>query len=88
MGLLGSSYEDKIRMQIRDYFDQLVQKTIKEAGDTDYLILCLEVDAAINAFYESMLEQSVQENLSDKLGVDFDTILEEEFNRAKREYFK
>ena len=90
MGLFDffKSDEEKVRSKIRKGFDGCVRTAVKSAGTNDSFMLGIMVQAAIADFYKSMKDHPAIWMLCNKLGVDYDTILEEECRRALNKYLK
>ena len=77
-----------MRSKIRNGFDGCVRTAVKSAGTNDSFMLGIMVQAAIADFYKSMKDHPALWMLCNKLGVDYDTILEEECRRALNKYLK
>lgn len=90
MGLFDffKSDEDKVRSKIRKGFDGCVRTAVNSAGTNDSFMLGIMVQAAIADFYKSMKDNPTLWLLCNKLGLDYNTILEEECRRALNKYLK
>ena len=90
MGLFDffKSNEDKIRSKIRKGFDDSVKHAVRNSEFKDDLFLGLLVQAAIGNFYQSMKGSSELWLLANHLGVDYDSILEDECKSALHNYLK
>lgn len=84
MGLFDffKSDEEKVRSKIRKGFDGCVRTAVKSAGTNDSFMLGIMVQAAIADFYKSMKDHPALWLLCSKLGLVYDTILEEECRRG------
>lgn len=85
MELFSKNHEIIIREKIRSGFDDSVKDAIKDSDINDPF-LGMFVQAAIGSFYQSMKDEQTLKLVSDKLGVDFDSVLEEECQRALKKY--
>lgn len=90
MGLFDffKSDEDKVRSKIRKGFNGCVKTAVKSAGTNNDLMLGVIVNATIADFYKFMKDNPSLSVLCNKLGLDFNAILEEECQRALNKYLK
>ena len=90
MGLFDffKSDEDKVRSKILIGFDGCVRTAVNSAGTNDSFMLGIMVQAAIADFYKSMKDIPALWLLCNKLGLDYNTILDEECKRALKKYLK
>ena len=88
MALFNQSNEESLRQKIRDGFDDSVKDALRETGLNDPLFGGLIVESAIGSFYQSMKDEPILKLISDKLGLDYDSLLEEELKRALNKYLE
>lgn len=82
------SVETTIRSKIASSFDDAVRDAIRDLGSKDPLFGGLMVQAAIGHLYQALKNSSELETLCDLKGLNYQSILEDECNKALKKYLE
>ncbi len=82
------SVETTIRKKLESSFDESVRDAIRELGSNDPLFGGLMVQAAIGHLYQALKSSRELESVCDLNGLDYQSILEDECNKALKKYLE
>ena len=82
--------EAHIRSSIRKGLEEHMTKTMQKHGDlmNDPFTGGLMVEAAIGTYFQSIRKQNVLYVIASHFGIDLDSVLDDEINRAQSKYLK
>lgn len=83
-----TSVESTLREKIASAFDSSVRNAIKDLGSNDPFIGGLMVKAAIANLYQELKNSDRMEALCSISGLDYQSILEDEFCKALQKYLE
>jgi hypothetical protein len=83
-----TSVESTLRKKIASSFDTSVRDAIKDLGSNDPLFRGLMVKAAIGNLYQALKNSNEMEALCSINGLDYQSILEDECNKALQKYLE
>lgn len=83
-----TSVESTLREKIASGFDTSVRNAIKDLGSNDPFIGGLMVKAAIANLYQELKNSDRMEALCSISGLDYQSILEDEFCKALQKYLE
>lgn len=83
-----TSVESTLREKIASAFDTSVRNAIKDLGSNDPFIGGLMVKAAIANLYQELKNSDRMEALCSISGLDYQSILEDEFCKALQKYLE
>lgn len=83
-----TSVESTLRKKIASSFDTSVRDAIKDLGSNDPLLGGLMVEVAIGNLYQALKNSNEMEALCSINGLDYQSILEDECNKALQKYLE
>lgn len=83
-----TSVASTLRKKIASSFDTSVRDAIKDLGSNDPLFMGLMVKAAIGYLYQALKNSNEMEVLCSINGLDYQSILEYECNKALQKYLE
>lgn len=86
--LKKTSVESTLRKKIASSFDTSVRNAIKDSGGNDPLFGGLMVKVAIGSLYQALKNSNEMEALCSINGLDYQSILEDECNKALQKYLE